>query len=330
MSATSKKLFTIITMMVVGLLIGMFSMSQTVYAGEDDDPGDEITKYDLWVNGVQVTSENMDNVLGKTNPETNNPTVKFDPGNNTLTLDDPQGLGQNIEDQHEGSVIFSNGMDLIIEGNCTFDAKTTGIENAIRVISGKLQLRGARLDVAAVFMGIGADGELTISDKSVITSLCNGISGGMASLLGEALYRGGSIYIDDSDVRAEATGSRAISGGRDVTISDSTVDAISPPNNNVLGSLTADANLTIKTGSVVTATGTSYGMVARYIQIEDGTSRVVADGSKAAIDGLFKLVLGEDQLVITEPAGGRVDVPYIRDAKGNIAKHGFFCHNWLP
>ena len=41
-------------------------------------------EYDLWVNGVQVTSANADDVLGNADEGA---TVKYDAATNTLTLD---------------------------------------------------------------------------------------------------------------------------------------------------------------------------------------------------------------------------------------------------
>ena len=61
----------------LALLTAVFALLLCVGAAAADE-------YDLWVNGVQVTSANADDVLGNADEGA---TVKYDAATNTLTLD---------------------------------------------------------------------------------------------------------------------------------------------------------------------------------------------------------------------------------------------------
>lgn len=61
----------------LALLTAVFALLLCVGAGAVDE-------YDLWVNGVHVTSDNAADVLGNADEGA---TVKYDAATNTLTLD---------------------------------------------------------------------------------------------------------------------------------------------------------------------------------------------------------------------------------------------------
>ena len=79
-----------------------------------------LSAYPVWVGDTQVTSANKDDILGDGGK------AKFDPSTNTLTLNDPTIVGS-----HEDALIYSEGIDLTLEGSATFSSSTDG---AIKVV----------------------------------------------------------------------------------------------------------------------------------------------------------------------------------------------------
>ena len=65
--------------------------------------------YDLWLGSTQVTDENKDNILNET--KDGQPTAKYDPDTETLTLNEPTITGS-----HEDATIYVQDMNLNIEG----------------------------------------------------------------------------------------------------------------------------------------------------------------------------------------------------------------------
>ena len=64
--------------------------------------------YNVWIGGKQVTSENMDDVLGS-----GSGSVKYDPATSTLTLDEPSFSKSTHE---SGAQIYAEGVNLTIRG----------------------------------------------------------------------------------------------------------------------------------------------------------------------------------------------------------------------
>ncbi len=143
--------------------------------------------YRLWVNGVQVTSDNRSDVLG-------GGTVVYDPETCTLTLNGP-----GFTDTHEGALIYADDLDLTIAGSGVVtmdDAFDTGV----RVLSGSLTIDG---DISVA--GAGTNG--LDADEDVILQ-----SGVIAAQGGSYGIRAGrSIYVRRDIDRVTADGSRALS-----------------------------------------------------------------------------------------------------------------------
>lgn len=75
--------------------------------------------YELWVGGVQVTDDNMDDVLGTADGD--GATVSYDPDTNTLTLDNANitnGYNTTIDDRNVQFGIYStlNALKLVVVG----------------------------------------------------------------------------------------------------------------------------------------------------------------------------------------------------------------------
>lgn len=71
------------------------------------------TTYELWVNGIQVTDDNKDNVTGNEN-NSGDPQVTYNPGTFTLTLDNATLTGTDIN--HAGILSGLNALTISIKG----------------------------------------------------------------------------------------------------------------------------------------------------------------------------------------------------------------------
>ena len=157
--------------------------------------------YDLWVGGVQVTSENKDGIIG----EGITGTATYDPDTNTLTLN-----GVNIVNSYNYG---SNKLGIYSSNNSTaltINLAGTNTVTAEGITSGNSY-------------GIWSLGSLTISGDGTLTVSCGTAlkSNGIVGIFGM-----GDITISDS-AQVSATGGTAdnesygIFGMGDITISDS-------------------------------------------------------------------------------------------------------------
>ena len=79
------------------------------------------TKYDLWINSTQVTSDNCGDLSGIDGVEG---TVKYDPDSKTLTL---EGAKLNVEGFHNGIESKINGLTIKVSGTNELNAGETAI-----------------------------------------------------------------------------------------------------------------------------------------------------------------------------------------------------------
>ena len=127
--------------MVLSILIVLMMLVLSPYEPVRADDGDPDI-YGLWVGGVEVTSENKEDILkdgGK---------AKYDPESRTLTLADP------VFDSGLERAIYAEDLDLIISGN----VKAEGSAYGIQVKNGKLTISSGT---------ISAKGETAISSRDL-------------------------------------------------------------------------------------------------------------------------------------------------------------------
>ncbi len=199
-----------------------------------------VTEYRLWVGDVQVTSANMDDVLGD---KDSGATVTFTPATTgdaptpaVLTLKDAT-----ITDYFAGvSVRYGVNDSLIVnlEGDNTIgqdsdDGLYTGIE-----VRGSLTIKGSgKLAVKGRYNGIKSDGDITIESGEITASGLNSgiesgnekeitINGGKVSAKGNTGIIGyGGVTIVGAEVNAEGENYAVFTADKDVTITGGTVNA---------------------------------------------------------------------------------------------------------
>ena len=100
--------------LMLALLTAVFALLLCVGAGAADE-------YDLWVNGVQVTSDNAADVLGNADEGA---TVKYDAATNTLTLDGAElSVLHTYDNQYYGVILARTDDPLTV--NVIGDSKIT-------------------------------------------------------------------------------------------------------------------------------------------------------------------------------------------------------------
>ena len=178
------------------------STYHTVYTkeGEVETPATHViirADYPLWVGATQVTSANMDDILGDGGKAT------YDPTSNTLTLNDPT-----IQNLYNGgnftAAISSTLNDLVIRGSATL-SNPGGIDK-VGISAVNLELNGD-FSIEAGYHGISArnlkitDGNITVKGASPVST-------------------GGTITINGGILTADAEGNGYAISGSGITIAD--------------------------------------------------------------------------------------------------------------
>lgn len=195
------------------LLVAGFSgaAALTAYANTGDGPAaplrtppqanlttQDATEYDLWVGGVQVTSENASNIAG----EGITGTAAYDADTHTLTFVNATITTGGTQ----GANVKSESIDLTIAG----DVDMSGCSTAIRIDGGSLTIAGGTL--TAEDGGIYADNayDVTVTSGTVrITATSgNGVDCRNFSIEGGDVAVGGSL----NGIRA--AGAVTVSGGQ--------------------------------------------------------------------------------------------------------------------
>ena len=274
-----KKLLTILLSMV--MLVGL--MSFTALAADS-------TAYDIWVDGVQVTSENKDNLCGGT--------VSYDPTTHTLSLNNATLDSDTLSDYGIKTIIPS-----------TLKIRLTGTNSIIRTSPGggmgiapnssnSVEITGDGTLVINVngenYDGISAGADVKISDKAKVIINSEGglgIVGRMVEIDGATvnstgLYAGIDAHslkiVNGADVTLKATQNERNGAfiwkdqegnGGDIEIVQSTVKATS-----YYPGLYAAGNLTVDGGEVkCTSTADSAIWTQGDILIKGG-AKVTTDG----------------------------------------------------
>ncbi|MBQ3534329.1 MAG: InlB B-repeat-containing protein, partial [Clostridia bacterium] len=277
---------------------GKFDAEQRNVVDADGNPAKEVkiaekpvTYYDLWVGGEQVTSEKP-TISGTTG------TATYDPGTNTLTLNNYSYTGEGYE-VYGAAIYYGSGGTLklvLVNDNSITHTDATYTSSGIYVDNGSITISGSgSLTVTA---------DDTPSGQSVSYGIF--VSGGNLTILG------GTVT---------ATGGKA-SGGYSADSCGICVQ----------GTITISGGTVTATGGEVsdgeTAGCRSYGLYAYgEIHISGGTvtaaSGTVNGEYSADSNGVFPyggLTLGEGIGILT-PAGGKFDAEQraVVDADGNIA-----------
>ena len=274
-----KKLLAILLSMV--MLVGL--MPFTARAADS-------TAYDIWVDGVQVTSENKDNLCGGT--------VSYDPTTHTLSLNNATLNSDTLSDYGIKTIIPS-----------TLKIRLTGTNSIIRTSPGggmgiapnssnSVELTGDGTLVINVngenYDGISAGADVKISDKAKVIINSEGglgIVGRMVEIDGATvnstgLYAGIDAHslkiVNGADVTLKATQNERNGAfiwkdqegnGGDIEIAQSTVKATS-----YYPGLYAAGNLTVDGGEVsCTSTADSAIWTQGDILIKGG-AKVTTDG----------------------------------------------------
>ena len=274
-----KKLLTILLSMV--MLVGL--MPFTALAA---DP----TAYDIWVDGVQVTSENKDNLCGGT--------VSYDPTTHTLSLNNATLDNDTLSDYGIKTIIPS-----------TLKIRLTGTNSIIRTSPGggmgiapnssnSVELTGDGTLVINVngenYDGISAGADVKISDKAKVIINSEGglgIVGRMVEIDGATvnstgLYAGIDAHslkiVNGADVTLKATQNERNGAfiwkdqegnGGDIEIVQSTVKATSYyPGLYAAGNLTVDGGEVSCTSTVDSAIWTQGDILIK------GGAKVTTDG----------------------------------------------------
>ena len=272
-----KKLFAILLsiVMVAGLL------PATVLAAEP-------TVYDIWVDGVQVTSENKDNLCSGT--------VSYDPTTHTLSLNNATLDSDTMSDYGIKTTIPST-LKIRLTGTNSITRTDTGggagihSDNAVEIIGNgtlTINVKGDTYD------GISTGADVKISDKArvIINSKGGlGIAGRMVEIDGATvdstgLYAGIDAHrlkiVNGADVTLKATQDERNGAyiwkdqdgnGGDIELAASKVKATS-----YYPGLYAAGNLTVNGGEVnCTSTANSAIWIQGDILIKGG-AKVTADG----------------------------------------------------
>ena len=274
-----KKLFAILLsiVMVAGLL------PATALAAEP-------TVYDIWVDGVQVTSENKDNLCGGT--------VSYDPTTHTLSLNNAT-LDNDTMSDYGIKTIIPNTLKIRLTGTNSITRTSPGggmgiapnSSNSVEITGDgtlKINVIGENYD------GISAGADVKISDKAKVIINAEGglgITGRMVEIDGATvnstgLYAGIDAHslkiVNGADVTLKATQDERNGAfiwkdqegnGGDIEIAQSTVKATS-----YYPGLYAAGNLTVDGGEVkCTSTADSAIWTQGDILIKGG-AKVTTDG----------------------------------------------------
>lgn len=273
--------------------------------------------FNLWVNGVEVTTDNADDVLG-------DGTVSYDASTNTLTLNGAHLTGV---DEATSSVIYSSKpaeLTVEVKGNNTIsNEKETA--TGIWAPYGSLHLTGTgSLKVEAEGSAVASNGVTIDSGTFNLTSVATGNS----------IYADRDAIVINGTANVTAKGCYGIVGNSNVTISGSAVvDSTSTDNCGIF----AAGTLTISENAAVTAKGyypalrgntavKITGGVVEATSVNDcgiftpGTLTISENASVTA-DGYYAALRGDTAVEIT---GGVVEATSVDDC-GISSKDGYLA-----
>ena len=274
-----KKLFA--TLLSIVMVAGL--LPATALAGEP-------TVYDIWVDGVQVTSENKDNLCGGT--------VSYEPATHTLSLNNATLDNDTLSDYGIKTIIPST-LKIRLTGTNSITRTSPGGGMGIAPNSGNsVEITGngtLKINVSGEsYDGISAGADVKISDKAKVIINSEGglgIAGSMVEIDGATvnstgLYAGIDAHslkiINGSDVTLKATQDERNGAyiwkdqegiGGDIEIAQSTVKATS-----YYPGLYAAGDLTVNGGEVNCTSTADSAIWAKGSILIKGGAKVTTDG----------------------------------------------------
>jgi hypothetical protein len=277
--------------------------------------------YKIWVNGIQVTSDNAADVLGDSD---SGATVTYDEASNTLILN-----GASLNIAADGSVNraieATDGVNIQLTGTNTIST----LKSVVPVYSGSggITIQGSgSLDIQCQVGSIFAEGLVVIDGATVTSTTLKDYFLGMESHTGIEIKNGadvtvktngasgfsclnsnsddGYISISNSRISMETGESWSMGAAGDITITNSIVSAVS-----------AGVAIGSDYGDVVISGGTidvkSTGSDGNGIYTASGKI-IIKDGAKlTAVSNGYPALYGENGIFITE---SRVDASSLNDA----------------
>lgn len=228
------------------------------------------TTYDIWVGGVQVTSENKEDVLGDTDGD--GATVTYNSDTNTLTLNDAAAIttGYTLSAANYG-IYAPNGLKLKLVG-----ANSIALPNSLNTIYG-ICTQDSDLQISAE-----NNGSLTVTGSTNfgIYSENLTINSGAITTVGSVIFVGKSVSISGGTVTSTG-GTQGIVGGT-ITVSGGTITA-----SGSVKALTNSVGSPDFTGMQVTASADESGTPVvsydaanlatyKYIKVEPGAAGTTA------------------------------------------------------
>lgn len=202
--------------------------------------------YPVWVGSTQVTSSNMNDVLGDGK-------VSYAPASHTLTLNDVT-----VANSQSGKsvCIYSDGQDLTIKGKVTVSGQQVGIFAA----GAKLTIAGDVTSTDAAYYGLLAD-DIVIESGTV--KVIDSYYTAIYAENGNVTISGDTTQVTANSKEAYSAANAAIAASGSVTISGGVVKATSVGSDSA-GILAKSGNITVSGDSTeVTAKGDQYGIYAK-------------------------------------------------------------------
>ena len=233
----------------------LITASSPAMSAAAEDGADETY---LFVGGIEVTPENMNDILrdgGK---------AQYDPATGKLTFDSP------VFDTGLEAVIMSNGLNLIIEGN----AEIVGTLFGIDVEKGSLTFAGGTVYVSGG-IAVKADSVIVNGGKLTAVNTLTSDSGAVA------VYASDRVTVNGGELIVTASGSNChgIFGGSGVNIVSGKVHVEAAGTNDNYGIRSSgtvsisggETSITVRTSGLVTD---AYGISASLTDIGGGTLKV--------------------------------------------------------
>lgn len=278
---------------------------------------DNVISYNLWVGGIQVTSENCDDI-----PSVTEGTASYDPESGTLTLDNAQG----VKGEYYGALIHSrlDTLNILLSGN--------------NLLNASYEQNGELTSCSSAFSSFGnmvfsaeSDGSLTLDgfetpvcayDKKITINSGRYDAKLQGSRFGEALnafafqcaemtVNGGEITIDASFIQNDMTmyGSGVYTNRFTMSGGMMTVE-------NYQQGIVADA-ISVTGGKITLGNGKDVGLYAmgdEGVSISGTKTSVDVTCSNIAVSSYSGAIALSDDVDIAAPKGGSVGTWYGRPA----------------
>lgn len=305
-------------MIAIALSMGMFlyAMPSVIFAQ---------TTYEIWIQGIQVTSDNAHDVLGDADEGA---TVIYNAASNTLTLN---GADLNTNNTEFKAIFTKQDLTIQLKGQNKL-ADMEGATAPLYSANGDLTIQGqGSLDVTSKLNFIITNGLLTI-DGAKLTSQSpqDVIGGGISSAKGiiiknnadinitggNALFSEngvGSLTVSDSNLTLKGGNTWAIEVAKDIKITNSNLSV--EGNGVAMGS--GDGNIVISGGTVkaISTHPEANGLYTKNGSITIKDAKVIAAGGYPAIYGANGIAIENSDVEATSDN----DVALYSPSKINIS-----------